>query len=124
MYVRVGADETVVRARDWSLGGLRIDGYGGRLPQLGEELDLAMTLPFQGFDISFTAKAKVVRSIEDGKSFAVEYTEIGERELSVMHHFIEDLVRGAMSEVADCAPVTGACRTGAPSSAATSAITG
>ncbi|NIO41728.1 MAG: hypothetical protein GTO41_17070, partial [Burkholderiales bacterium] len=47
------------------------------------------------------AKAEVVRSLDDMRSFAVEYTEIGERELSVMHHFIEDLVRGAMSEVAD-----------------------
>lgn len=101
LFVRVGADGDVVRAKDWSLGGLRIDEYAGELPQLGQELDLAMTLPFQGFDISFSAKAKVVRSLEAGRSIAVEFTEIGERELSVMHHFIEDLVRGAMSEVAD-----------------------
>ena len=101
LYVRVGTDGAVVRAKDWSLGGLRVDGYSGDLPKIGAELDLAMTLPFQGFDISFTAKSKVVRSVEEGRSFAVEFTEIGERELSVMHHFIEDLVRGAMSEVAD-----------------------
>jgi multidrug resistance efflux pump len=101
LFVRVGEDGQVVRAKNWSLGGLRIDDYPGKLPAVGDEIDLAMTLPFQGFDISYNAKARVVRSLDDMRSFAVEFTEIGERELSVMHHFIEDLVRGAMSEVAD-----------------------
>ncbi len=101
LYVRVGDSAAVVRAKDWSLGGLRIDGYAGQLPSVGDTLELAMTLPFQGFDISFTAQSRVVRQVPDIRSFAVEFTEIGERELSLMHHFIEDLVRGSMSEVAD-----------------------
>ena len=101
LFVRVGEDGPVVRAKDWSLDGLRVDDYSEALPQVGDEFEVSMTLPFQGFDISFTAKSRVVRSIQDIRSFAVQFTEIGEREQSVMHHFIEDLVRGAMSEVAD-----------------------
>ncbi|NNE21291.1 MAG: PilZ domain-containing protein, partial [Rhizobiales bacterium] len=101
MFLRVGDDGPTVRAHDWSLGGFRVDNYPLELPNVGSEIEASMTLPFQGFDISFTAKAKVVRAVPEIKSFAVEYTEIGERELELMHHFIEDLVRGAMSEVAD-----------------------
>lgn len=101
LFLRVGVDGPTVRATDWSLGGLRVDDYPLELPAVGSEIDVSMTLPFQGFDISFTAKAKVVRAVPDIKSFAVEYTEIGEREQELMHHFIEDLVRGSMAEVAD-----------------------
>ncbi|MGI9464545.1 MAG: PilZ domain-containing protein [Aestuariivirgaceae bacterium] len=101
LFLRVGADGQTIRATDWSLGGLRVDDYPQNLPDAGSEIDIAMTLPFQGFDISFTAKARVVRVVPDIRSFAVEFTEIGEREQELMHHFIEDLVRGAMSEVAD-----------------------
>ncbi len=101
LFLRVGVDGPSVRAHDWSLGGVRVDNYPEELPKVGSEIDLAVTLPFQGFDISFAAKARVVRAVPGIKSFAVEYTEIGEREQSLMHHFIEDLVRGSMSEVAE-----------------------
>lgn len=99
LFLRVGEDGPMLRARDWSLGGLRVDDYPQDLPRVGSELELAMTLPFQGFDISFTARARVVRVIPDIRSLGLEFTEIGEREQSLMHHFIEDLIRGSMSEV-------------------------
>lgn len=101
LFLRVGDDGPTVRAHDWSLGGLRVDNYPLDLPEAGSEIDISMTLPFQGFDISFVAKAKVVRAVPEIKSFAVEYTEIGEREQELMHHFIEDLVRGSMAEVSE-----------------------
>ena len=97
----VGVDGTRLRATDWSLGGLRLDGYPGELPAPGTEKQFHLTLPFQGFDVSFDIKAEVVRAIAETKTFAVRFTEIGERERELMQHFIEELVRGSMSEVED-----------------------
>lgn len=99
LFVRV--DGHKLRAADWSLGGLRVDSYPGELPVAGSELSFNLTLPFQGFDVSFDVKAEVVRTNGIEKMFAVRFTEIGERERELMQHFIEELVRGSMSEVED-----------------------
>lgn len=99
LYLEVAGHR--VRAADWSLGGLRVAAFPGPTPELGAELTLAMTLPFQGFDVSFDAKAEVVRVDADTNSFAVRYTELGEREQELMQHFIEELVRGSMIDVED-----------------------
>jgi multidrug resistance efflux pump len=85
----VGVDGTRLRATDWSLGGLRL------------EKQFQLTLPFQGFDVSFEVKAEVVRTGGETKTVAVRFTEIGERERELMQHFIEELVRGSMSDVED-----------------------
>lgn len=90
-----------LRAADWSLGGLRLDGFPGQVPAVGAELALGMTLPFQGFDVSFDAKAEVVRNDPAASMFAVQFTHLGERERELMQHFIEELVRGSMSQVED-----------------------
>jgi multidrug resistance efflux pump len=100
LFVRVG-DGPQVRAHDWSLGGVRIDGYAETMPSLGDKLTLDVILPFQGFDIAFEAKAHVVRVVEEIKSFAVEFDELSERARLLLMHFIEDLVRGVMSPVGD-----------------------
>lgn len=99
LFVRVDGHE--LRATDWSLGGLRIDGFTGELPSAGAELPFHLTLPFQGFDVSFDIKAEVVRTNAADKMFAVRYTQIGERERELMQHFIEELIRGSMSDVDD-----------------------
>ncbi|MGL4395032.1 MAG: HlyD family efflux transporter periplasmic adaptor subunit [Hyphomicrobium sp.] len=99
LFVRVGSEN--LRATDWSLGGLRLDGYPGDLPMAGSEHGFQLTLPFQGFDVSFDIKAEVVRTNPESKMIAVRYTEIGERERELMQHFIEELVRGSMSDVED-----------------------
>lgn len=89
------------RATDWSLGGLRVDGFPGELPGAGAELKFHLTLPFQGFDVSFDVKAEVVRTSQETQMVAVRFTEIGERERELMQHFIEELIRGSMSDVED-----------------------
>ncbi len=99
LFVRVDGHQ--LRATDWSLGGLRLENYPGELPGAGAELQIQLTLPFQGFDVSFDVKAEVVRVGRDSKTVAVRFTEIGERERELMQHFIEELVRGSMSDVED-----------------------
>lgn len=90
-----------LRAADWSLGGLRLEGFPVAVPDVGTEVALRLTLPFQGFDVSFDIKAEVVRNAPATGMFAVRYTEIGERERELMQHFIEELVRGSMVDVED-----------------------
>lgn len=97
----VGVDGHSMRAADWSLGGLRVEEFPGEIPATGSEKTLHLTLPFQGFDVSFEVKAEVVRANAVTKMFAVRFLEIGERERELMQHFIEELVRGSMSEVED-----------------------
>jgi multidrug resistance efflux pump len=100
LFFRLGKGPEV-RARDWSLGGIRVDDYPEALPGLGEEVELSVKLPFQGFDIAFDSKAQVARVEPEIKSFAVEFVDLSERARLLMMHFIEDLVRGVMSPVGD-----------------------
>ncbi len=99
LYVEVGG--VAMRAADWSLGGLRVEGFTGRMPATGSEISLNLTLPFQGFDVTFKVEAEVVRTNPAAGMFAVRYTEIRERERELMQHFIEELIRGSMVDVED-----------------------
>lgn len=94
------AGETL-RAADWSLGGLRLEGFGGAVPAPGDLIDLKLSMPFQGFDVGFAATGEVVRNDPATGMFALRYTELGTREEEVMRHFIEELVRGSMSDIGD-----------------------
>lgn len=90
-----------VRAADWSLGGLRLEGFPGDLPCIGAILELDLALPFQGFDVAFKVAAQVVRKDLEHGMFAVRFIEVGERESELMAHFVEELVRGHMGDVDD-----------------------
>lgn len=99
LYVEL--DGTRVRAADWSLGGLKLEGFPGALPHIGAVVPLSLTLPFQGFDVSFEAKGEIIRCKPNTGSCSIRYTEIGERERELMQHFLEELVRGSMVQIED-----------------------
>ncbi len=90
-----------LKAADWSIGGLRVTDFPGPLPEVGTDIALHLTLPFQGFDVTFDVKLEVLRSDTAAKMFAGRFLQIGERERELMSHFLEELVRGSMSEVGD-----------------------
>ncbi len=88
-----------VRAEQWSLGGLRVTGTGSPVPEIGSIGPLKLMLPFQGFEMAFQVTAKVVdRDIQTG-ACEVEFVDLGSRERDLMCHFLDELVRGSMSEV-------------------------
>ncbi len=101
LMVKLDQNAQQYRATDWSLGGLKLDGVAGTLPEVGSEWKLNLLLPFQGFDIGFDLKARVVRTAEAEKTVAFEFTEVPERSRDLMSHFIEDLIRGQMGTVED-----------------------
>ncbi len=99
MRVSLGAQS--FDAVDWGLGGCRLTGFSDALPRVGSEHVLFCTLPFQGFNITLKADAKVVRRDEGNGEAAFKFMQLGERETALMQHFVEDLVRGKMTNVAD-----------------------
>ena len=95
LYVEV--DGKRARASDWSLGGLRVDQFPGQIPIAGAPIALGLTLPYKGLKISFDAKAKVVRRDPAHAMFTVQFTDLGEREIELMQHFLDELARGSIS---------------------------
>ncbi len=100
MRVKLPDGQTAM-ASNWSLGGLRLDGLTGSLPNQSDHLQLTLELPFQGFDISFEVNAKVESTETDTGTIGFEFEELGERAHDLMNHFIDDLVRGQMATVED-----------------------
>jgi multidrug resistance efflux pump len=90
-----------LRAADWSLGGLRVIDFPGPLPQPGDQAKIHVGLPFQGFEVSFDSAVEIVRCDAATGMFACQFIGLGERERDLMQHFIEELVRGAMTDVQD-----------------------
>lgn len=99
--MRVTFGERTFTAVDWSLGGCRLTGFLGDLPAARSEHTLFCTLPFQGFNITLKAEASVVRVDAASGEVAFQFSDLGERETALMQHFVEDLVRGKMTDVAD-----------------------
>jgi multidrug resistance efflux pump len=99
--LHVTLDGYRVRTTNWSLGGFRVDSYPGPLPSIGDQLPIHVSLPFQGFEVSFEVQAEVVRDDPATAMFACQFNELGERERDLMQHFIEELVRGSMVDVQD-----------------------
>jgi len=94
-------DGHTVRAADWSLGGLRLVGFPGDLPSVGDTVQLHISLPFQGFEVAFDTGGQVVRNDAGAAMFAIQFIGLGDRERELMSHFIEEIVRGSMVDVED-----------------------
>jgi multidrug resistance efflux pump len=89
-----------VRARDWSLSGFSVAECTEPWPA-GTETKVKVALPFQGFDVSFEAPVRVVESSAHDGVFVAEYVNLGSRERELLRHFLDELVRGSMSDVGD-----------------------
>jgi len=97
--VRVDLPEGVFKAIDWSLGGFSLEDYQGTVSK-GDQVAGTIHIPFQGFDISFPFESEVMRTSDQG-DLGVRFINLGERELEIMTHFVDELVRGSMTAVDD-----------------------
>ncbi len=95
------SDGRRLRAAAWSLGGVSITDAGPDVPKPGAVEVLKLTLPFQGFEVSFLANVNVIESDPHQGSFAAEFMDLGERERGLLCHFLDELVRGSMTSVED-----------------------
>lgn len=90
-----------IRTKDWGLGGIGVAGVAGELPEIGRKFTLNLTLPFQGYDISFDVEAEVVRRDEKQAEIGFQYVELPERSYELLRYFTEDLVSGHMGTIDD-----------------------
>ena len=90
-------------AVDWSLGGFRVSNWDRWNNELkaGDPLSWKFELPFQGFMIAFDVVARVVRIDSEKGQFACQFIDLDERQAELMKHFIEQLIRGAMTPLKD-----------------------
>ena len=100
LFVELG-NGTRTRAVEWSLGGLSVADMTAPLPEPGAVETLKLTLPFQGFDVSFLAKVNILERTPSLGAFSAEFVELGERERGLLCHFLDELVRGSMAPVED-----------------------
>ena len=96
----IECDGVRTRVRDWSLSGFTVDADAGTWPN-GLERSVKVTLPFQGFEVSFDAPIRVVESNPCEGFFAADYVSLGSRERELLRHFLDELVRGSMTDVRD-----------------------
>jgi len=90
-------------AVDWSLGGFNVsswDRWNDDL-KIGDTLPWKFELPFQGFMIAFDVVAVVVRIDPKTDLFACQFVGLDQRQTELMNHFIEQLIRGAMTPLKD-----------------------
>lgn len=97
--IRADIDDVTYDAVDWSLGGFSLESYTAPA-QLGDTITATIHIPFQGFEITFQAEAKIKRLDEHGNA-GFAFVDLDERERELMTHFIDSLVRGSMSVVDD-----------------------
>lgn len=95
----VDTPEGTFKALDWSLGGVGLENYPGKV-KVGDILSCAFRLPFQGFDVSFSADIEIKHANTKGRVGAA-FKDLGERETELLSHFANNLVRGAMVGVDD-----------------------
>lgn len=100
LYIKLDGQDPI-RATNWSLGGLAIADIQGDLPKIGQILNLGLTLPFQGYDISFDAEVEVVRHDASLSLIGCQFSNLSERSYDLLNYFTEDLIRGHMGSVED-----------------------
>ena len=101
-YFRVSAPAEVTfggrtwPTKDWSSGGFSVEPYDGPAAP-GDRLPVRFALDFQGFAISFTSDAKILR--RQGERMAAEFIGLGEREHHLLRYFTSALISGQMAPV-------------------------
>ena len=85
---------------DWSVGGFRIAGFKAE-PRLGEPRTIRFFLNFQGFEVGFEAKAKLVSFNETKHEASAEFVDLGPRESELLRHFVLGVATGEMTSVSD-----------------------
>lgn len=90
-------------AQDWSLGGFCVSQWdrSDNEVTLRQHLPCKFELPFQGFEIAFDIEIEIIRIDHDNHQMAAQFVQLDERQVELMSHFVEQLVRGSMTPIQD-----------------------
>jgi multidrug resistance efflux pump len=97
----IRVDNKNYAAADWGLGGFRLENWDRNDLTPKADIEYHFKLPFQGFEIAFQGTAKIISVNQELKQVSVQFLDLSERQQELLSHFIEELVRGAMTPVAD-----------------------
>lgn len=101
--LEVKLDGYAYSASDWSMGGFCLSNWD-RLEEDLKATDVFpcyFKLPFQGFDIAFDIKVEMVRLDVSHKIASFKFIDLSERQIELLSHFVEQLIRGAMVPIGD-----------------------
>lgn len=85
---------------DWSLGGFRVSGLADE-PRVGEARAIRFFLNFQGFEIGFEARARLLGADPAVGQAWGEFIDLGAREHDLLRHFVVGVATGEVSSVSD-----------------------
>lgn len=85
---------------EWSLGAIALPSPPSGF-EVGRQVALRITLPFQGFDIGFATTGDVTSIAAANGRTVIAFRDLGQREHDLLAHFVEQLVRGRMTAVGD-----------------------
>ncbi len=97
--IDITINDELYNVSDWSLGGFKIDNFTDDNLEPGDEFECHFSLPFQGFFVAFNVSLIAIRA--DSGVLAAQFIELNERQIELLEHFIEELVRGNMTSVGD-----------------------
>jgi multidrug resistance efflux pump len=95
--VKVEIGEQIYETADWSSGGFRIVDFKDGKPE--EEFEVSLSIPFQGYWVTSTTKAALVRFEEEGGVLAARFVDLPERTRELLDYFARGLLSGEMSSV-------------------------
>lgn len=81
---------------NWCLGGFRIANFR-ETAKRGDHIPIHFCIDFQGFGVSFEARAEVVRV--ERESLAAKFNKLGERESELLRQFVSAILSGQMVPV-------------------------
>ncbi|MFO1242921.1 MAG: hypothetical protein U1E36_06945 [Rickettsiales bacterium] len=76
----------------------KISDYTGNAKE-DDVTNVTVSIPYQGFDINFTTKARVLKVDKDERTLVAEFLHINEREREVLENFVSGLLRGEMESI-------------------------
>lgn len=99
--LEIRIDNNSYSVHDWSLSGFKIDTWLRGDLNDGDIFECYFKIPFQGFYVSFIASCNIVRIDNEKQTMAAQFEKLDDRQTELLSHFIEELVRGAMTPIGD-----------------------
>jgi multidrug resistance efflux pump len=98
--IRISIDETEHPVAEWSLGDFKVTDFFEEVSP-GDNIDVKITIPFQGFEVSFSQKARVVRFVKETGEMAGEFRDMDKRRRELLKFFVQGLMSGELTFIED-----------------------
>ena len=96
----------VYQVDDWSLGGFGVDSEPPRFRE-GETFPVALTLPFEDFDLTVRLEAEMVYRLPDRPRFGCRFTAMTRGQISLFRHVVDRYLTGEIASPDDVLVVIG-----------------